>query len=551
MNQILAFGMLLASSGTDLFQEAWTEGNLYSIQGVVNVLGGISCKVISIVGFGIVIFSVFKNAMSGLYVVNPNFWDKVDDLKNSAVNGLSNTINGGAAMVGNSQMGQAFGGTGNAAAMKLGSLFTFILSAIPNIKALTDFDDGELPDKKQYFMKSIPLLIMQIFIGMLIFFGYPAKIANWIGTGATYAIQAVLNNVDPVKTVQKVADGIMIYNLSTDGTQDPIEQKVNDASREIMRVVYTTYDDIEKGPAQETALWIETALLETFSNDTVGTVLGASDGYSVTYNASFQQNEPKVSSSYKSVSTSDNCTLYMAQATNGTTSFRCWLPGPQLPSGSTKVGPSDYYVLTVTATPRALSNVSTISAVCCAGVSDLPTQDVAAGTFSVSIIGQTFGSGQKDIRGTLGKAVVVEVVSTDNGEVLHTVSANLASASVGISDNATGVLIFNKADREILKTNNSYLRVNLPGSWSYAEPDSNGKATTTYKVSELRLSTGVSDATWAVTADSTFTMKDKTGKAGTISGAVKLATPGTKDNNGDGNGGEDKDKKPSETEKAE
>ena len=31
--------------------------------------------------------------MSGLYVVNPTFWDKVDDIKAQAVNGVSGTVN--------------------------------------------------------------------------------------------------------------------------------------------------------------------------------------------------------------------------------------------------------------------------------------------------------------------------------------------------------------------------------------------------------------------------------------------------------------------------
>ena len=45
--------MLLTASvdaSKDLFNEAWTEGNLYSINGIVEKLGTFSCWVISIVG---------------------------------------------------------------------------------------------------------------------------------------------------------------------------------------------------------------------------------------------------------------------------------------------------------------------------------------------------------------------------------------------------------------------------------------------------------------------------------------------------------------------
>ena len=208
----MRFMLLTATvnAGQDLFSKAWTEGNLYRIQGLVSKLGSFAGTVISIVGFGIVIFSILKNAMSGLYVVNPTFWDKVDDIKSQAIAGMQGTIG---------ELAGSVRGNGNYAAQKVGGIFTFMLGLIPNIKALTDFDDGAPVDKKQYFMKSIPLLIAQIFIGMMIFFGYPAKIAEWIGSGATYAVAAVINNVDPIEVVQGINQKFTIYNLSNDGSQ--------------------------------------------------------------------------------------------------------------------------------------------------------------------------------------------------------------------------------------------------------------------------------------------------------------------------------------------
>ncbi|MBR3600621.1 MAG: hypothetical protein IKL53_12225, partial [Lachnospiraceae bacterium] len=96
MNSLISLLSMRLSFATatsqNLFDKAWTEGNLYEIQPVVNVLGTFACWVISIVGFGIVIFSILKNAFSGLYVVNPAFWDKVSDVKAQAVTGAQKTI---------------------------------------------------------------------------------------------------------------------------------------------------------------------------------------------------------------------------------------------------------------------------------------------------------------------------------------------------------------------------------------------------------------------------------------------------------------------------
>ena len=303
-------------AGTNLFDEAWTTGNLYSINWFTSKLGGFAGIVISVVGFGIVIFSILKNAMSGLYVVNPAFWDKVDELKTQAVGGIKSGIDSAVSAV---------PGKGNAVAGKLGGLLTFLLGLVPNIRALTDFEDGAEVDKKQYFTKSILLLIAQIFIGMLIFFGYPAKIANWIGSGATYAINAVITNVDPVQVVAKFSDSFTTYTLATDGTQDPWEKNINKMAGSMVSAVGTKYNDMSKDVTQDVALNIEAKLLDDWKGDSIRDVLGASEGYQYSVSTSIQTVAPSVSSAYKQVGP-----IYQAQATNGTFSFKYWISAKDL-----------------------------------------------------------------------------------------------------------------------------------------------------------------------------------------------------------------------------
>lgn len=495
----LQLGIMLTSApipdSQNLFDESWTEGNLYSIQGVVNILGNFSVKVISIVGFGIVIFSILKNALSGLYVVNPNFWDKVDDLKTQAVAMAGDTINSGLQTVGG-YAGQA----GNVAANRLGSIFTFLLSAIPNVRALTDFDDGVPVDKKQYFMKSIPLLVAQIFIGMLIFFGYPAKIANWIGTGGTYAIQAIISNIDPVETVQKISDGITVYNLATDGSQDKFEQVVNDATVQMMSVVSTRYTDMKKQPAQETAYYIENNLLNDLDKDIIRSILGATDGYSISISTTARQSLPTVSANYKHVGDSGmQCGPYMAQATNGTVSFVYWVQGSSLPTGSQMVDANDYFVFRITATPVAISNTSSASMIVFAGINSVPQSK--DGRINLNILGITVGEDETDIRGVLGKTVTVDHINS-NGEIEESYAAVLQSASVTQTSRATPVLSFSAADKENVSKalSNGYLRVNLTGTWSKDIKSGAGKqSTTTLRVTEIRLRQGVTDASYALT----------------------------------------------------
>lgn len=520
--------LLTATTGAteasqDLFNSAWTTGNLFKIQGVVNFLGNIAVWVISAVGFGIVIFSILKNALSGLYVVNPPFWDKVDQIKQDMAQGVGNAVGG----IGGNGQNRASG-----AAKKLGGALTIILGYIPNVRALTDFDDsdGDVPDKKQYFIKSIPLLIAQIFIGCLIFMGYPTKIAAWIGNGGMYAIDAVLNNVDPVETVQKLSNKVMIYNLSTDGTQDPWEKAMNDGARKLLAVVQTKYTDMKKQPTQTVALEIESKLMQAFDDETIKNILGAGQGYAINMSAITSEIMPTTSNSYQQ--TGPTGEVYVAQATNGAYSYRYYLNGTNLSSGSTLSGPNDWFILNITATPVAIANVANSSLIAFGGF-DGSAVEVAAqsNSLKIPVRGITVGKGPNDIKGTLGQTMVVDFVATSgSGEdakiiTLGSYQASLQSAQVGQTNGAAPSLIFSASAKEQIgncldsKLPNgdsapggatfAYMRVNLVGSWTKdITSDTNANSTTTLRLQEIRLVADKSTssyalATWPKVNDST------------------------------------------------
>lgn len=480
------------NAATDLFAPEWTTGNLFEIQGVVNFLGGIAVVVISVVGFGIVIFSILKNAISGLYVVNPPFWDRVDELKNDAVEGAKGLVN------------DTIGKSNNVAAKKLGGALTTLLGFIPNIKALTDFDDsdGQVVDKKQYFIKSIPLLVVHIFIGAMIFLGYPTKIATWFGNAGTYAIDAFLNNVDPVETIQRLSDGIIVYDLTTDGTGDPFEQTINDATRAIHKNVVTKYTDMGKQPAQSAALEIEQKLIAAFDNDQIKQTLGNEEGYDINVSCITSTVTPTTSSAFTDINGDGR--LFMSQASNGEITYRYWLNGTDIQTGSTMVQANDWFVLTVTATPVALTNVSSAGLIVFGGI-DINSATVsgtnsATATVKVPIVGLTFGDGAQEIKGSLGRQMVIDAVNTE-GSAFQSFQATLSAASAGQKSGISASLYFSTTDMERLKQTEGeaiYYKVNLTGSWSKDIVSNN--STTTLRIQELRLKTGSSSPSYALSS---------------------------------------------------
>lgn len=498
-----------ANAGQDLFNTDWTQGNLYEISWLTDKLGTFSCWVISVVGFGIVIFSILKNAFSGLYVVSPDFWDRVDEVKRQAVDGVSSGIT------------DATGRTGNAAVQRMGGILVFMLSLIPNVKSLTDFDDGAPVDKKQYFMRSIPLLVAQIFIGMLIFFGYPAKIADWIGTGATHAVSAVINNIDPVTVVTGISDKFTVYNLSTDGSQDPFEQNINKMTSEMISVMATRYNDMDKSNVQNIAYVLEQNLLSAFDSEGAKRSLGTDQGYVISITTNIQSNTPSVSSSYGDLGNG----VKMAQATNGTISFRYWIQSSSILTSehTTKLGADDFMVWSVTATPVAIANISTANLIVFGGISEVPT--VANNTFSLSVQHITVGDGANDLKGSLGKVVTVSAMK--DGAVQKTFNATLQTASITQQSAAQPILTFSSSDREALSTalgNSNYLKISLVGDWSKTVTNTTTGSTTSLRVTELRLMKNASGASYAISTWTDVTEKTTKGVATLSESVIKQSS---------------------------
>ena len=447
------------------------------------------------------IFSILKNAISGLYVVNPPFWDKVDDLKKDVVDGATGLVN------------DTIGKSNNVAAKKLGGALTLILGYIPNIKALTDFDDsdGEYVDKKQYFIKSIPLLVAQIFICVLIFMGYPTKIASWIGDGGTYIIDSVINNVDPVETVKKVSDSIFVYSLASDGTQDPYEENVNLFTRTMMRVVTTQYDDMKKDSVQNTALVLENLIDTAFNDDTIRDVLGVAEGYDISCSAIHQTAVPTQSSAFDEI----NPGLFASTATNGAVTYRYFINGADLNTGSPKESSADWFVLAVNAVPVSVSNSSNAGLIIIGGYTNQAVQEGtdSSAKIKIPVTGITVGTNAtgSDVKGTLGKLVTVDAVT--DGTVTETFQATLQSPSVAMTMGAPVQLTFGISDKERLKSamdSSSYLRVNLTGNWT--KDIVSGTTTTTLRVIQWRLTPNGGDTLqYALSTWPDFTDKDVEG----------------------------------------
>lgn len=259
--------------GDNLFSPEYTQGNLAEIGFIAQVIGRIAVVVISIVGFGIIMAAILKNALHGLYAVSPKFWDRVDEAHKVSL-GFSSSSGG------------------NQISKVVGSITIVFLNILPNVKALTDFDD-EVLDAKAYFMKAIPLLCVQIFVGVFIFFGYPAQVAEKFSDFGRGFFDVVLMNVDPTAWVQSIPKKMIILDLSTDGSKDDVDITIN----KIARSVYTTYvgelDDMTSEKRNEVSRLIEQWVIQNTSQDYV--TFCDTDKYAMSVTSRISIAEPDIS----------------------------------------------------------------------------------------------------------------------------------------------------------------------------------------------------------------------------------------------------------------
>lgn len=210
----------------NLFNPQWTTGSLSAIAPIVQVVGFCAMCLISVGGFFMVILPLMRNVVNGIVVVAPNLCDKIDEAHRNKL-GLK----------------QSEGG--NQIQMIMGSISMIIFSFFPNFKAMSDFDQG-IQDPKSYMLKAIPMMCIYIFIGVFIFYGYPARFAEKFAQAGTGIIDMALNNVDPVAWIEKIPTNLARPDFSTNNATDITGKNTNLLSKSIFQAITSKYSAMSK-----------------------------------------------------------------------------------------------------------------------------------------------------------------------------------------------------------------------------------------------------------------------------------------------------------------
>ena len=176
---------------------------------------------ISFVSFFIISASCLRNVLAGAYCVFPKFWDKVDEA-HKAMESISIA-----------SIQSAFSGDAWKNTVSTGSISQFLMRCLPNIKVLTDFEDAQDPDYKQYFMRAIPQCVMAVFVGVFIYNGLYRDVMKVTSSFGSKMVSQAISSIKPEDVLYKLTNisGIPPYPVKgattgTDHIADVIVQEV-------------------------------------------------------------------------------------------------------------------------------------------------------------------------------------------------------------------------------------------------------------------------------------------------------------------------------------
>lgn len=207
-------------------------------QGAVNVVEHIGrwvdswfAAVITFVAFFIISASCLRNVLAGAYCVFPKFWDKVDEAHKAMESISIASIQG------------AFAGGAWKNTVSTGSFTQFVLRCLPNIKVLTDFEEAQDVDYKQYFMRAIPQCVLAVFVGVFIYNGYYRDVMKVTSSFGSEVVTQAINSIDPHDILYKLTNISGIPPYPVKGAKDGVEHVADNLVTNMYKHVLGQYPD--------------------------------------------------------------------------------------------------------------------------------------------------------------------------------------------------------------------------------------------------------------------------------------------------------------------
>lgn len=194
MMMVFSITAFAGDATVDILDNPRFEGAITWVNAVGKWVDQWFAAFISFVSFFIISASCLRNVLAGAYCVFPKFWDKVDEA-HKAMESISI-----------SSVQSAFSGDAWKNTVSTGSITQFLMRCLPNIKVLTDFEDAQDPDYKQYFMRAIPQCVCAVFVGVFIYNGLYRDVMKVTSSFGSKMVSQAISTIKPEDILYKLTN---------------------------------------------------------------------------------------------------------------------------------------------------------------------------------------------------------------------------------------------------------------------------------------------------------------------------------------------------------
>lgn len=268
---------LLSASGdannafNDILNNTRWQGNMDTISPIVGIIDVGFTTYLTIIAFFIIMAAMSRNILAAGYCAFPKFFDQVHEAHMEVAD--QSWFN---------RFGTVDGWKSRFQEMNMSTIKKFFMRLVPDIKVLTDFEEG-VYDFKSYFIRAIPQMLAVVCLGAFIYNGFYRDVASQVTNFGSEMFRRVILNTDPVTFIDRItnATGRPDFSYSEDKTTKG--KLINSIAQKSYSMVMSKYKDITSRDAkQRIANKLETSIEKSITNTVMKKIPDLSK-YKVTY----------------------------------------------------------------------------------------------------------------------------------------------------------------------------------------------------------------------------------------------------------------------------
>lgn len=287
---------MLSASGdannafNDILNNTRWQGNMDTIAPIVGIIDVGFTTYLTIIAFFIIMAAMSRNILAAGYCAFPKFFDQVHEAHMEVAD--QTWFN---------RFGTVNGWKSRFQEMNMSTIKKFFMRMVPDIKVLTDFEEG-VYDFKSYFIRAIPQMLAVVCLGAFIYNGFYRDVASQVTNFGSEMFRRVILNTDPVTFIDRItnATGRPDFSYSEDKTTKG--KLINSISQKTYSMVMSKFKDITgRDVKQNIANKIETSIADSINGDKVSNKIKDFSKYKISYDVKWSIGKtPYKSSPYKS-----------------------------------------------------------------------------------------------------------------------------------------------------------------------------------------------------------------------------------------------------------